>query len=64
MNEPDHIPRGHAVRLVTGDPGEQPSRWLAFVAAVQFLTRIRLSSGASNASSALGHCPVFFPLVG
>jgi adenosylcobinamide-GDP ribazoletransferase len=64
VNEPDHIPSGHAVRLVTGDPGERPSRWLVFVAAVRFLTRVRLSCGAPTASNALGHCPVYFPLVG
>lgn len=64
MNEPNHSPIRHTVGLVTGDPGEASSRWLAFVAAVQFLTRIRLSCGAPPASNALGHCPVYFPLVG
>ena len=64
MNEPDHDLTPLSASRDPGDPAEAPSRWLAFVAAVQFLTRIHLSSGESHASSAVGRCPVFFPLVG
>jgi adenosylcobinamide-GDP ribazoletransferase len=64
VKEPDHDLTPLSASRDPGDPAEAPSRWLAFVAAVQFLTRIHLSSGESHASSAVGRCPVFFPLVG
>ena len=43
---------------------EQPSRWAAFAAAVQFLTRIPLPAGSHASPAALRRCPVYFPLVG
>ena len=41
--------------------------WPAFVTAVQFLTRVPLPGGMNRPGAdpaLLGHCPLFFPLVG
>jgi adenosylcobinamide-GDP ribazoletransferase len=44
-------------------PLEQCSHWMAFAAAVQFLTRLPLSRRPVSAA-ALAYSPVYFPLVG
>lgn len=43
---------------------ERPGAWGAFVAAVRFLTRVRLSFAAPTTTAAFHASPVFFPLVG
>lgn len=42
----------------------RPSQWAAFVTAVQFLTRLTISSSGPATADVLARCPVYFPLVG
>lgn len=46
------------------DVVEDASLWTAFLAAVQFLTRVPIAAGTPVSTAALHRCPVFFPLVG
>jgi adenosylcobinamide-GDP ribazoletransferase len=64
VNERDHNSSPVEGRLVADLPRAGFSRWQVFAAAVQFLTRIPLSSGEPPAAGELARCPVFFPLVG
>ena len=41
-----------------------PGQWAAFVAAVQFLTRVPISTSKSTAGTSLRSAPIYFPLVG
>lgn len=55
--------------LPVGEPSAaaddaRPGNWQSFVAAVQFLTRVRLGGSSYVASAALRQAPIFFPLVG
>lgn len=47
----------------TSTPDPRPSDWLAFTTAVQFLTRVPLSTAPAS-SAALRRSPVYFPIVG
>ena len=56
---------GHPVELAGFDGAtDEPGRWAAFVAAVQFLTRAPVSARGSLSAAALARCPIYFPLVG
>ena len=64
MNECDHNSSAIEGGLVADLTTAKSSRWLAFVAAVQFLTRIPLFTETLPPADVLARSPVFFPLVG
>ncbi|MGO9597604.1 MAG: adenosylcobinamide-GDP ribazoletransferase [Isosphaeraceae bacterium] len=64
MSECNHNSSAIEGGLVADLSSAKSSRWLAFVAAVQFLTRIPLLTKTLPPADVLARSPVFFPLVG
>jgi adenosylcobinamide-GDP ribazoletransferase len=64
VNKFDHNLNPIEGRLVADLLAAASSRWPAFVAALQFLTRIPIATGTLPAADVLARSPVFFPLVG
>lgn len=64
MNERDPNSSWIKGRLVAALSSAGSSRWLAFVAALQLLTRIPIATETLPAADVLARSPVFFPLVG
>lgn len=56
---PDAVPQA-----ITPTPVKGVGLWPAFLAAVQFLTRVPLAVNTPILPAALHRCPIFFPLVG
>ncbi|MBC7816308.1 MAG: adenosylcobinamide-GDP ribazoletransferase [Planctomycetaceae bacterium] len=64
MSDVSPIPEGTAQLPNQAATAVGSGRWAAFVAAVQFLTRVSLSTRGPVSAGALARCPVYFPVVG
>ena len=64
MNKRDHNSSAMKGGLLADLFSAKSSQWLAFVAAVQFLTRIPLFTERLPAADVLARSPTFFPVVG
>jgi adenosylcobinamide-GDP ribazoletransferase len=60
----ENLPVARADRGASGHGAAIPGQWAAFVAAVQFLTRVPLMPAMPVSVAALKAAPVYFPLVG
>lgn len=64
MSEVDQLAPDDVENHDPAAPGEEASLWAAFLASVQFLTRVPIATRAPTPAAALHRCPLFFPLVG